>query len=335
MISKRAGTRSSKDNVQSFIDMPRAQFFFSGLHSFWKPLEEYGVRGFNELISAYYARELKWSWDTINELCEKRNMVMMDSGAFTAFNKGQVIDVDDFIRWMKELEKECPKVRWKAGLDDLKEWQISIKNQEKTDAAGLKLFPTFHRFDPPHVHDWIIDRKYELYAFGGLVQDALTASDAIAAWLDGCYEKICDSEGRPTQQVHLFGVSNIELINRYPCYSSDSASALFTGSFGCIHIPTLDPFTHKPDFTKPMVRMSVSDESPNAAKANQHFDTLKKDQREIVRAFVETVPGFTIEKLKERHEARKVFCVIMQRRQAEEGFPEDARFVKPMSESFF
>ena len=321
--------------------MPRAQFFFSGLHSFYIPLEEYGVRGMNELISAYYVREQKWSWDKINDLCEKRNMVMIDSGAFTAFNKKKPIDVKEFIAWHHELAKNCPKIRWKAGLDDLKEWEVSLRNQEMTDAAGLDLFPTFHRFDPPHVHDWILDHRvngkpYELYAFGGLVQDALTASDAISIWLDSCYERICDADGRPTRQVHLFGVSNIELMLKYPCYSSDSASALFTGSYGCITIPTLDPFTLKPNWGKPMVRMSVSDESPNAAKANQHFKTLKRDQQDIVRAFVESVhPAMSIEKLATRHEARKVFCVMMQRQQAELGFPEDPRYIRPVNEDFF
>lgn len=271
----------------------------------------------------------------MNELCERRNMVMMDSGAFTAHNRKETIDVDEFIKWHEELLRECPKIKLKAGLDSLIDWQVSIANQEKTDKAGLGLFPTFHRFDPPHVHDWILERKYPLYAFGGLVQDALTASDAIGAWLDGCYDKICDKEGNNTQKVHLFGVSNIELMMKYPCYSSDSASALFTGSYGCIHIPTMDPFTGQPDWTRPMVRMSVSDESPNAGKANQHFSTLKKDQREIVRAFVESHPGFTIEKLAERHEARKVFCVMIQRKQAEIGFPENPKFVRSVKDDFF
>ncbi len=261
-------------------------------------------------------------------------MVMMDSGAFSAYNSGKPIDLPEFIKWQHELTKECPRVILRAGLDDLKDWELTIKNQTITDEAGLDLFPTFHRFDPISLHEWILERKYPMLAYGGLVQGALTESDDIGAWLDKCYERVCVN-GIPTEKIHLFGVSNIELINKYPCYSSDSASALFTGSFGAINIPKIDQYTLKPNWSLPMVRFAISKESPNAGVNGQHYFTLKPAVKEIIRAYVETIPGMSVELLADRHEARKVFCVIMQRMQAEQGFPENPIWQPTPKEDFF
>jgi hypothetical protein len=312
--------------------MPKCRFFFSALSSIWKELEERNLRGFNELISYHEFKNSKhFTYDRLNELSQVRGELMLDSGAFSAWNSKKPIDIQEFIKFHKELEKECPQITIRAGLDDIENWEQGLRNQELTDAVGLALFPTYHRQDPPEVLDWIIDRGYKFIGLGGLVSGALKEPDKLLKWLGETYARFCDPEGTPILQTHLFGVSNLDLVKAVPATTNDSASALFTGSFGVVWLPSLCPNSLKPDFSLPMVRLAVSKESPAQANANAHFHTLRPAQKELVNAYVES-QGFTIQGLVDHHEDRKCFCVQQMVLQTE-AYPEDVKF-KPAPKEF-
>ena len=326
--------------IQLFL-MPKCAFIFSGCSSYRKRLAERGIVGFHELLSYYELAKRKNCWDEINELQTKRGMIMLDSGAFSAFTKNEVIDVQAFIRWHKQLEKECPTVKLKAGLDDIKDCRTSIVNQEATDAAGLDLFPTYHRNDPDDYLAWLLSRSalgevkcnrppYDYVGLGGIATGALHESDKIALFLDDAYTAICDPEGRPKLRSHLFGISNISLLQLYPGWSNDSTSALMTALYGSIWVPQMDAHSGILDWSKPMIHLTVSDESNARGKANTHYLTLKPAQKEIVRQFVAS-RGFDIEKVMSDAAERQCFCHIMLMEQAA-NYPENVRFKAPVRE---
>lgn len=314
--------------------MAKCNFFFSGLASFHKELEAAGITGFNELVSYWEVKTKKMGFDWINELSTKRGMIMIDSGAFSAFNSGVHIDIQEFIAWHKQLEKECPQIKIKAGLDDIENPENNFKNQQITDAAGLQLFPTYHRQDPEANLDWILEGKYPLVGFGGLAGGGLSEADAIEEWLERAYSRICDSEGRATVQTHLFGVANIVFLQRFPAWSNDSAGALWTGSYGKMTLPAIDPVTYQPKWDVVMSRFDVSSESNSRGNSNAHFDTLKPAQKEIIVRYLESI-GWDIEKIKTDHAYRKCFAVLMMIEQAKH-YPEDPRYTpQPKELDFF
>jgi len=307
--------------------MAQCNFFFSGLKTVRKKILDYGIVGLNELVSYWELKKSKDAFGELNELIQNRNMLMIDSGAFSAFNSGAVIVMDDFIKWHKQLEKECPEHKRMilAGLDDIVSFENSKINQQKTDDAGLKLFPTFHRKDPEHYMDWLLERKYELIGLGGIATGALHEADAIDDFLSYSFERIC-VDGRPTLRTHLFGISNVEFLQKYPAWSNDSASALFTASYGAMWVPFLDPQTNEPNWTRPMIRLPVSNESNARANKNQHYRTLNPGQREVIDKFIES-KGFKVEEIASNSEIRGCFCTLMLQLQTL-NYPSDVVFKK-------
>lgn len=308
----------------------RCNFVFSGVTSYRKRLEERGITGFNELVNYWDLHKRKNAFDELNELQTKRGLLFVDSGAFSAFNSGKQIDMQAFIRWQKELERECPQLYFKAGLDSIGDWKASKSNQEQTDAAGLKLFPTYHRNDPDEYLEWMVSRDYEFWGLGGIATGALTEADKIGQFLDKAFDTICDPEGKPKIKCHLFGISNIEFMQRYPGWSNDSTSALFTATYGSIWVPVMDAHTGQIDWTKPMIHLVVSAESNARAKNNTHYLTLKGAQQEVVRTVVERY-DFDIEQIMRENEERQCFCHVMLMEQTR-NYPENVRFKRPVKE---
>lgn len=71
--------------------------------------------------------------------------ILIDSGAYSAFNSGQKIDVSAYADWSRRWDGHADAV---AGLDDIAgDWRQSLKNY---DAMGNG-FPTMHDTDPPEL----------------------------------------------------------------------------------------------------------------------------------------------------------------------------------------
>lgn len=308
----------------------RCRMIFSGVGSYRKRLEERGIRNFGELVNFWDMHKRPKCFEEINDLQTRRGLLFIDSGAWSAFNSGKEINMDTFIKWHKDLERECPQLYFKAGLDVIGNYKGSMENQQRTDDAGLRLFPTFHRGDPDDYLRWMLGRAYSFWGLGGVASGALTESDKIAEFLDVAFSAICDEQGKPKINCHLFGVSNVELIHRYPGWSNDSTSALFTATYGSIWVPQLDPHSHEIDWSRPMIHLTVSAESNARAKANTHYLTLKGDQQEVVRQLL-AKHDFTIEQVMTSNEDRQCFCHVMLMEQAA-NYPEDVRFKAPTKE---
>tara|TARA_R100001163_G_scaffold51049_1_gene38457 strand:+ start:232 stop:912 length:681 start_codon:yes stop_codon:yes gene_type:complete len=75
------------------------------------------------------------------------NSLLIDSGAYSAFNSGKKIDVIEYVDWVQSF----PKYDAFAGLDDIGgDWRKSLRNY---NYGG---FPTFHDTDPPELLDELV-----------------------------------------------------------------------------------------------------------------------------------------------------------------------------------
>lgn len=149
--------------------------------------------------------------------------VFLDSGAFTAFTQGTVIDLDQYIEFIQENESWFTVY---ASLDVIGDWSKTRENLDRMTQVGLRPIPTFHYGSPvSELHR--LCKEFSYIALGGLVP--LASSGRLRPWLDLCFRCI---RGYWPIKVHLFGVTTQWVLERYPAFSSDSTSAVVGGGLG-------------------------------------------------------------------------------------------------------
>lgn len=89
------------------------------------------------------------TWDWIGSYAPSFSRVLVDSGAFSEFNSGKVVDLDAYAEWAKQWH-------WAdaiAALDDIRgDWKKGIANWRKYP----HMFPTYHSSDPPEALEAIL-----------------------------------------------------------------------------------------------------------------------------------------------------------------------------------
>jgi len=155
----------------------------------------------------------------IKELVHKRYDIFIDSGAFSAQTLGKPIDIDDYCKFIIETEAIIY-----AGLDVIGNAKQTLKNTEyMAKEYGLKPIPTFHMGSS--LDDLIALMDYHYIALGGLVFSPNKINHCDRVW-----DYIL--KNNPKLKVHGFGLTNLELMERYPWYSVDSSSYKSCRRFG-------------------------------------------------------------------------------------------------------
>lgn len=158
--------------------------------------------------------------------------VFGDSGAFSAFNMNQVIDVSEYADWLIENKAY---IKSYANLDVICNVDQGLKNLHALESRGLKPIPVFHTGEP-----WSVlkdmTQSYPYVGLGGLT-DALRMRGGLTPFLDKCFS-IAGSQS----VFHGFGITTLDMMKRFPWYSVDSSSwtagvrfgtaALFDRGFG-------------------------------------------------------------------------------------------------------
>lgn len=164
-----------------------------------------------------------------------RPRVIIDSGAFTAWSTGKAVTPEEYGRWALGFS-----ARWRdrmaslrfMNLDVIGDQLASWKNQEKLEGMGLDPIPIVtYGADIKHL-TLALDR-YPYVALGGLVPYSQRKTK-MRAWLDYCFREVLrhrDETGR-IARVHLLGVTQGWVLNRYPAYSTDSSAWVSVLRFG-------------------------------------------------------------------------------------------------------
>lgn len=140
--------------------------------------------------------------------------LLLDSGAFTAWKAGQVIEIDDYCKFIDNL----PIKPWKYfALDVVGNPQKTMENYEIMLKRGYKPIPIFTRGEDISVlEDYY--KTSDLVGVGGLV-----GTKKNKAFVNALMKKI------NKRKVHWLGFTNIKYIKFYKPYMCDSSSWL-TGS---------------------------------------------------------------------------------------------------------
>lgn len=165
----------------------------------------------NCILASYHY--FKSKIDLIKSCLEKNYEVFIDSGAFSAANSGKDINIDDYCKFIVETG-----VKTYAGLDVIGDAKQTRENTlYMIREYDLDPIPTFHMGSNLEDLKELVHGQYSYIALGGLVFSANVTNHCDAVW-----HYILTHN--PKLRVHGFGLTNIELMKRYPWYSVDSSS---------------------------------------------------------------------------------------------------------------
>jgi hypothetical protein len=204
----------------------------------------------------------------LNRIRESGRKVFLDSGAFSAFSLGVSVDLPGYCDWIR---KNSDIIRYEDNalmasvLDGIGDPLQTYRNQLTMEEMGVRPLPCFHYGEDERYLEHYI-ANYDYITIGGLVP---ISKPQQMMWLDRIWQDyLVDGSGRPKIKVHGFGLTTIDLVQRYPWYSVDSSSWVQIGAHGNIF---LDGKT-----------LAFSSESPNRKVAGQHIDTLPPIMREAI-----------------------------------------------------
>jgi len=211
---------------------------------------------------------------------KKQVKLFLDSGAYSALTQNAVIDIDQYIAFIKEHED---LISIYANLDAIGDPEKTLANQKYMEAKGLSPLPCFHYGeDEKYLKHYL--KNYKYMALGGMVP---IANSPLTVWLDRIFaDFICDKSGMPTIKVHGFGLTSLPLLLRYPWYSVDSTSWVMTSRMGSIYVPKYK--NGKWLYDENPLKIIMSAKSPAKKEAGKHISTLAKAELDIINKYLQS-----------------------------------------------
>jgi len=132
-----------------------------------------------------------------------------------------------------------------------------LKNFRKMQKAGLNVVPTYHAGEDTSFLEIYI-KECDFVGIGGM---AHLPQAVRIGMLDRLWEKfLCDKQGMPKVKVHGFGMTDWQLVRRYPWWSVDSTAALMNAASANVYIPVRHG--GKWDYSQTPTQISTSLTSP-------------------------------------------------------------------------
>lgn len=171
--------------------------------------------------------------------------LFLDSGAFSAWNSGKQIRVDDYTDFVLENQDIFDIVASLDVIPGTKDKPLSIDEANASATAGWrnygrmlrrgcdqsKLMPTFHNGDD---FRWLEKMVSADLPYIGLATKIDKTTTQKREWLDSCMPFLSDCKSR----LHGFAVTQLELVIEYPWYSIDGTWFYNAARFGTIDVPS-------------------------------------------------------------------------------------------------
>lgn len=137
---------------------------------------------------------------------------VMDSGAFSAWKSGKVIDVDRYTDVCKERLEQDHQLTEVFSLDVIGDWRGGLANTERMWSRGVEAIPTYHVGEPWEVLTEMA-ASYPKLALGGMVGYAKKKE-----WVEQCFARIWP------KRIHGFGVMSEKIVMAFPFESVDASN---------------------------------------------------------------------------------------------------------------
>lgn len=194
----------------------------------------------NVLISFAYAK-------TLESVTYQPDYLILDSGAFTAWNSGKTVDVAAYGDWVEqkqtagkklvavnldvipgEVGRTSTKAERSAGM------KKSLENADYLRGRGLEVMEVFHQDEPLVFLDALLDRLSPNGILGISPRNDVNINSKLD-WqknvLRHLYQR-CGIENMP--RTHGLAVTSMRMMKQFPYYSVDSstwASSMLYGTF--------------------------------------------------------------------------------------------------------
>ena len=181
---------------------------------------------------------------------DRYNNIIVDSGAFSVWNKGDTIDLDKYIEYCLKYNS---KVDYVVNLDVIPatpgDKKPSPEEVERSASKGYdnynymiskgvpkeKLIHVFHQGESYH---WLTKMVHEdKMEYIGLSPANDRTTKEKVEWLHECMPYVTDSEGRAIVKFHGFAVTSFKLMSLFPWYSVDSATWGIAAGLGRVFLP--------------------------------------------------------------------------------------------------
>ena len=238
--------------------------------------------------------------------------LFMDSGVFGAWARKTTLDIKRYIDFIRRNEH---LLRCYATMDVIpgtfgaprtltqveQSASQSYKNHLVLKEAGLTPIPIFHQGESFKWLDKMLEAN-EPYIGVSTAKDL--SKDQHRAWLDRVFNILTDSKGRPYVKTHGFGITAIDILMRYPWWTSDSTTWALAAGYGLIYVPS---YLHgKPDYSRPPTRVIMSGRTQKAwSSLNRQFDHLGPDVQEVVVDYLKHVGHLSVEEVRYDANARR------------------------------
>lgn len=187
--------------------------------------------------------------ESVDKLGFRPLTYLTDSGAFSAWTKGDVIDIGAYIRWCHEHRRRFPwlptvhinldvipgqKGRMATAEQRGQGMELSKVNGDRMREAGLATMEVFHQFEPWEFLDELLERRQPGDLIG-LSPRKDVAPSRREKWLDSVFHRLMQSYSHDQiPPCHGLGVSGRKMIWRYPWWSVDSTSWVSPSKFGSV-----------------------------------------------------------------------------------------------------
>ena len=222
--------------------------------------------------------------------------IMLDSGAFSAWRLGDEIDLKAYIKYIKKnghlfnsyvcldtipgangrMDRSTESINKSAAA--------SYKNHQIMKDAGLSPIPVFHQGES---WTWLERMVDEGEPYIGVSPYLRSNIGDLIKWLDQCFTRLTDAQGRPVAKTHGFGATGHKVITRYPWHTADSTSWAIAPGYGLIKVPVIV------DGIESAFQVCVTDARLPADVGTRHIDSLSSKEQDYVVDFLAGL-GLTI-----------------------------------------
>jgi|SRR5580765_2521872 len=142
--------------------------------------------------------------------------IFADSGAYSAYRFGKVLDVEAYADWLHQWK---PYFCTYANLDIKGDLTGSMRNLARLEARGLHPLPVFHGGEPMEYLKELCG-SYDYIGLGGIAGASVSNKhDMMYRFMTKCFETAGSKVG-----FHCFGMSNLRTLRMFPWKSVDATS---------------------------------------------------------------------------------------------------------------
>lgn len=265
------------------------------------------ANGCNRLASQLIDRIVITNWIEARKEGAATGHLFIDSGAYSAHTRDAELDVDEYINYVNSIDEHVhifaqvdkipgvfahPKTREQLLEAPEISWKNYLYMRDKVKSPD-KLLPIFHQGEEwkwlENMLETTFDGKHIPYIGISPANDKPVKEKEV--FIERCFKIIAQSSN-PDVKTHAFGMTSLNVLERYPFTSADSTSWIMNGANGSI-----------------MTKYGSVTISSGRTHAPDHLFKMPKAAQDEIQQYVES-HGFDMKELSVDYKQRILFNIL-------------------------